>query len=382
MRRTMGRVDKSMMKKRTIGLVMDFFNPKLLEGAQAYCVEHGLLLDARWSVRGDWAPKDIKWDGVIFGLVDQEAILERMRALRIPSMDLVREGSAQSVTPDYQACGRMAVEELLRVGVKAMLIPVLSPRQLDQKFAQGAQEAVRASGLREVSVFGDDVQVYDRLMRKVKALHREGVGAIGLCLPHAGTAFSLIQQLEARGLQVPRDVAIVVIDKDAQRTAELAPVPLTTVELNEWHRGFVAAERVHRKMEGEQLVHSHISIPPHGIHGRTSTGHVEEKDPVMAKALSFLHAHYRAPIGVPEVAEAAGASRRVLEMRFREILNTSVHEELRRLRIEDAKQMLLESEKSVTEIAGLCGFSSVHYFSAAFKRVAGQSPRQFQKASQ
>ncbi len=362
--------------KMTIGLVMDFFNPKLLEGAQAYCAEQELQLDARWSVRGDWIPEKLNWNGVIYGLVDQDEVLERMRGETMPSLDLTSDGGELSLTPDYFVCGQMAASELACSGVKHILIPQLSGRMLDQQFRLGAIEMAEKLGI-EYSSATQKVQKSKIIYREVsKALH-DSAKPVGICQPHAGIAYSLINELHKNGLRVPEDVALVVIDKDAQQTAALAPVPLTAVELNEWHRGFVAAERVHRMIRGETLMQPHMVIPPHGIHGRASTGHVEKKDPIMAKALCFIHEHYREPIGVPEVAAASGASRRVLEMRFREYLNTSVHEELRRLRIESAKQLLLEDKLSVTDIAQYCGFSSVHYFSGAFKRETGDSPRKF-----
>jgi len=37
-------------------------------------------------------------------------------------------------------------------------------------------------------------------------------------------------------------------------------------------------------------------------------------------------------------------------------------------------------ELSITDIAHVCGFSTVHYFSGAFKREMGISPRQYQQS--
>ena len=47
MKKTPVPADTDRPPNSTIGLVMDFFNPKLMEGARAYAVEHDLLLDAR-----------------------------------------------------------------------------------------------------------------------------------------------------------------------------------------------------------------------------------------------------------------------------------------------------------------------------------------------
>jgi len=192
-------------------------------------------------------------------------------------------------------------------------------------------------------------------------------------------AYSIVNAILKAGLRIPEDVSIVVIDKDPQQTAALAPVSLTGVKLNEWHRGFIAMETMHRMILGE-VIQEHLTlIPPGRIRGRTSTGHVKSEDPAMAKALSYLRSNHQKSIGVPEIVAASGASRRTLEMSFREMLDCSIHEELRRLRIENAKHHLNKKSCSVTDIAERCGFSSVHYFSGAFKRETGISPKQYQK---
>ena len=41
-------------REKTIGVLMDFLVPGVIDGAGAYAREHGLRIDARWSVRADW----------------------------------------------------------------------------------------------------------------------------------------------------------------------------------------------------------------------------------------------------------------------------------------------------------------------------------------
>lgn len=363
-----------------IGLVMDFFNPQLLEGARTYAEEHNLRLDARWSVRGDWLPNNMTWDGLLHGIVDTPTLLRRLKKQSIPAVGLVAGTSDFCVVPDYKACGQLAIEELARYGVAHVLLDSeYSTRPLDLNFNRGAYASAFQQGL-SVSRRGlfPEKSFHENIaltVQKIQSLPKP----VGLCVPHAGWSYSVINALLKNGLRIPEDVAIVVIDKDVQQTAALAPVSLTSVDLNEWHRGFVAAETLHHLVLGNEPRHTLLELPPTGIHGRASTGYVDTRDPVMGKALTFLRKHYREEIGVPEIVAVVGASRRVVEMRFRETLQCGIHEELNRLRMEDAKQLLLEHQLSATDIAQACGFSSVHYFSAAFKRDTGLSPRQFQK---
>lgn len=361
----------------SLGLVMDFFNPKLLEGARAYTQEQGIRLDARWSVRGDWLPDKLKWDGVMHGLIDDPEGAKKLKLGKQPQIELTADHDSLSVIPDYEACGRLAVDELIGYGCQQLVIIRVGPRFIDHAFSQGATSAAQDSG--KPSFKYESLKSFRQMIKDLTQTIRSLPKPLGLCLPHAALAHSLTNALTEEGLKVPKDVAIVVIDKDVQQTAALAPVPLTTVQLNEWLRGFVAAEILHKLILGHPPKEKTNLIPAHGIQGRESTGHVQTHDPLMAKALTYLRANYEKDIRVPEIVTASGASRRVLEMRFRKTLNRSIYEELRRLRIQEAKRLLREKNLSITDIARRCGFSSIHYFSSTFKKEIGISPRQFQK---
>ena len=49
-------------------------------------------------------------------------------------------------------------------------------------------------------------------------------------------------------------------------------------------------------------------------------------------------------------------------------------------RVEKAREMLRETELSVSEIALLCGFGSISQFNRVFREVVRQTPREFRTA--
>jgi len=82
------------------------------------------------------------------------------------------------------------------------------------------------------------------------------------------------------------------------------------------------------------------------------------------------------------VAEHSKASKRTLEMRFRESLGSSPHSFLTKLRVQRAENLLgLPQKLSIGEIANQCGFGTTTTFYAAFRRVTGQSPASFRRQS-
>ncbi|HML48437.1 MAG TPA: AraC family transcriptional regulator [Clostridia bacterium] len=107
-------------------------------------------------------------------------------------------------------------------------------------------------------------------------------------------------------------------------------------------------------------------------HARNRTG--APGNPRVEAALDYLRRYYGAEIGVPDVARAIGLSVTHLRRLFVEQLNVPPHAYLQRLRMERAKMLLQGGLHSVTEVAALCGFSSVYAFSRAFKQETGLPP--------
>ena len=64
---------------------------------------------------------------------------------------------------------------------------------------------------------------------------------------------------------------------------------------------------------------------------------------------------------------------------FRETTGTPPLEYRNRIRLEHAKELLQEEKLSIEEVSGMLGYTSASYFSSAFKKAYGVSPKQYQK---
>lgn len=75
-----------------------------------------------------------------------------------------------------------------------------------------------------------------------------------------------------------------------------------------------------------------------------------------------------------------GISKRKIQYLVKEKRNMSINAYIRMLKIEKAKSLLRDRNKTVTEIAETLGYSSVHYFSSQFKQVCHMTPTEYGKA--
>jgi AraC family transcriptional regulator len=91
----------------------------------------------------------------------------------------------------------------------------------------------------------------------------------------------------------------------------------------------------------------------------------------------YIEAHLADTIRLQDLAEIAGVSSFQLVRRFKESKGQPPHQFLLRRRIERAREMLRQSDKTILEVALSCGFSSQSHFSAVFRTLTGLTPRRF-----
>lgn len=97
------------------------------------------------------------------------------------------------------------------------------------------------------------------------------------------------------------------------------------------------------------------------------------------KVQEYIRAHYIESFTAKEIEKACGLSYKYAGTLFKGTVGQTIREYQRTLRIRRAKQLLEETDASITEIAQTTGFSDVFYFSKTFRTVQGCSPREYRK---
>ncbi|MEG1275730.1 MAG: AraC family transcriptional regulator [Ruthenibacterium sp.] len=99
------------------------------------------------------------------------------------------------------------------------------------------------------------------------------------------------------------------------------------------------------------------------------------------KAVQIIHLRYAEALSLYSVAQELGLSTPYLSTLFKQRTGLSFSQFLTRERISHAKQMLLDSEELVTQIAEGSGFSSSAHFGSVFRKHVGCSPLRYRKAN-
>ena len=78
-----------------------------------------------------------------------------------------------------------------------------------------------------------------------------------------------------------------------------------------------------------------------------------------------------------ELAERLKVSRRLLDLRFRELQGTTLGETIIRLRLEEVKRLLRSTKEPIDSIAAHCGYENPNYLKNLFKKRFAMSMRDF-----
>ena len=114
----------------------------------------------------------------------------------------------------------------------------------------------------------------------------------------------------------------------------------------------------------------HLSMKSNQIAVQTANA----EPPVITKAKQFIREHHRDNLSLGQVAAAVHASIFYFCKLFRKVTGTTFTEFVSRTRIEQAKNLLLNPNLRISEIAYEVGFQSLTHFNRVFKKVIGESP--------
>jgi AraC family transcriptional regulator len=99
------------------------------------------------------------------------------------------------------------------------------------------------------------------------------------------------------------------------------------------------------------------------------------------RVIDYIEADLSRAFTIEELAKVAGVSSRHFIRAFRESAGQTPLRYVYDLRLERAKEFLLDSRRTATEIALDCGFSHAQHFSTAFKKATGLTPSDFRRAA-
>jgi len=199
---------------------------------------------------------------------------------------------------------------------------------------------------------------------------------VGIISVTDARARHLLQACDHIGKMVPDCISIVGIDDD-DIARNLSRISLSSVTQGCFEMGFQAAKLLHRRLDNPNLKSKIVLVPPVGVVQRQSSDFKALNDPFVIQAMHFIRQNASTGIKVEQVLDFVGISRSNLESRFHDECGHSIHTEIHNEKLSRACNMLEKNDASTREIAKICGYPSLQYMYAIFRKHFDKTPKEY-----
>ena len=351
-------------------LLIDYsseFDRKLLRGLVQYSKENGPWLfyrlpsyySAMYGEQGilKWA-KEWKADAII-GQWHNDTI------------DLQKE-----LTGDYKGTGRMAAQFFAKrmfrnfayFGIKGVVWS-------DERRQGYHQEVKRIGG--DFFSFESDKQE-DEIRMEVSQWLQELPKPVALFCCDDAHALFISETCRMTNIPIPEEIALLGVDND-ELMCNISDPPISSIELEVERGGYSIGRLVHRQIKKEHEGTFNIVINPIRIELRQSTEKHNIKDPYILEVVKYIDTHYNSDLTIENLLANIPLSRRNFEVKFKNALNTSIYQYILNCRCNHLADLLLTTDRPLTDLAIEVGFKDYNNISRVFKKHKGCSPLEYRQ---
>ncbi|MDO4585031.1 MAG: DNA-binding transcriptional regulator [Planctomycetia bacterium] len=360
------------------------YGRELIDGITQYWYEVGYQVD--FELRGhleslpDWV-QDWEGEGIIVRHHQPEtfAMLEKKG---IPFIRLNCPDHVSDVDVDEMAVGEMAVEHFQERGLKHFAFFTQCDHYWTRRRRDGFAQAVKKRGgvCHVLERYHEDAApfpTWERSFQKrfLEWLH-ELPKPIGMLVSYDFHARSVLEVCQSEGIAVPEEIAVLGINNE-KWFCRLQNPPLSSLIQNSYKTGYETARILCNKIQGKEIPNFPVLFPPVGVCTRRSTDLIAVEDEDVADTLRWIRREACQGLTVERIVAEVGLSRRTLERKFQQAFGRTMKEEIHRVRMERAKELLLESRLPIGNVARSLGFCSHAHFVHIFRQQTGLTPSEF-----
>lgn len=370
-------------------LLIDYsseFDRKLLRGLVQYSKENGPWLFYRLpsyysSMYGQqgilkWA-KEWKADAII-GQWDNDTI-DLLKELNIPIVLQNyhhRSTTYSNLTGDYKGTGRMAAQFFAKrmfrnfayFGVKGVVWS-------DERCEGYRQEVTRTGG--SFSCFESDKPEDEIRIEVIEWLKELPKPTALFCCDDAHALF-ISETCKICNIPILEEIALLGVDND-DLICNISDPPISSIELEVERGGNSIGRLIHQQIKKEHEGTFNIVINPIRIELRQSTEKHNIKDPNILEVVKHIEGHYSSDLTIESLIAQIPLSRRNFEIKFKNALNTSVYQYILNCRVNHLADLLLTTNRPLTDLAIEVGFKDYNNISRIFKKFKGCSPLEYRQ---
>jgi len=194
-------------------------------------------------------------------------------------------------------------------------------------------------------------------------------------------AFALVitEICNMEDIPIPEDLSLIGVDNDDLLCAISSP-QISSVELNVEQGGYDLGEMLDRQFESKRVWSFSVVVSPGSIIERGTTLKHYFNDAYVDRIVKFIDENFDQYITMDQILSQVPLSRRNIEIRFRnEMDGMTIYKYLHASRMGKFKDLLVNTDLSISEIAYQCGLQSPQNVSRLFKQQYGCTPREYRQ---
>ena len=320
-------------------------------------------------------------DGIIVSDVEQ---IDEIFALGIPTIIHTFKTNTYEqpmVMGDTEKVGAMAAEHLIGLGHNHFAFCGMG----DYYWSRNRYESFR----KEINKSGYDVIYHELNPRRIRAARQDELmrltrwltglpKPVGLMTCADDCSQNIVEACRAVGVKIPEQVSVIGVDND-DMICELSNPALSSVSMNFEGAGYQTARLIEQLINGSDVSSKAITVEPTHIEVRASSNINAIDDVDVAAAVQFINTHVNQFIQIADVLNHVTCCQRLLHEKFKQKLGRTIHQEIKRVRIEKISELLRDTDLSITQIAMQLGYSSANHLSRYFKQEMEITPLAYRK---
>ena len=284
-----------------------------------------------------------------------------------------------NITADYIRTGRMAADLYLHKGFRHFAFFGYKGVCWSEERCEGFRGRIEEAG------FGDHFYLYDKQVidnlwyYEAEELRNWLISlpkpvAVMACDDNQGNA--LIEACNSAGVKIPSDLSLIGVDND-EVICTLSDPTLSSIQVDIEMGGYETARMASRMLKDPSFKGHDIVLQPKKIVHRVSTSAYATTDKEVLRALQYIRQNLCTKLSVSDVLEQVPLSRRLLEVRFKNVLGVSIYQYISQQRIGRFAELLLETNDSIQEIAYKLGEDDAKGICRRFKDLKGCTPTEW-----
>lgn len=370
-------------------LLIDYsseFDRKLLRGLVKYSKENTNCLFYRLpshfsSMYGPegiikWA-KDWEADAIV-GKWESDSV-DLLEELDIPIVlqnYYHRSLTYSNLTGDYKGTGRMAARFFAERKFQNYAFFGITGVVWSEERCEGfEQEIKRIKG--EFFCYKTK-KTYDEMREEISKWLKQLPKPIALFCCDDDHALFISETCKLYNINIPEEISLLGVDND-DLICNISDPPISSIELEIERGGYAIGRLIDQQIKTGHKDTFNIVINPIRIELRQSTEKHNIKIPYILDTVKYIESNYHLDLTIESLLTKIPLSRRNFEVKFRDALNMSIYQYILNCRCNHLADLLLTTDRSLTDLAIEVGFKDYNNVSRVFKKYKGCSPIEFRQ---